>query len=276
MIQFPSIYIQVFFALAILCTSKADDLPPGVVDTQDPNDISLSPEESLSRITAPEGFHVTLFAGEPDLRRPIAFDFDDRGRLWVVENYSHPYFERETGSDRILILEDADHDGRFDKRTVFWDKGRYLSGIAIGHGGVWIANTPAKLAKRLLYYFLTGNEDMHLKNFSLQMKAGIVTLSQAYDLITTTLVLENAIEESALPLKGKKNKLTKQLWLTYFCQERLKLPNSILDGILHDLEVAIPKWTPLLERCHLSPKRKESYAELLQERLTSLGLITER
>jgi putative membrane-bound dehydrogenase-like protein len=128
--------------LAILCTSRADDLPPGVVDTQDPNDVSLSPDESLARITVPEGFNVTLFAGEPDLRRPIAFDFDDRGRIWVVENYSHPYSERETGSDRILILEDTNHDGRFDKRTVFWDKGRYLSGIAVGHGGVWIANTP--------------------------------------------------------------------------------------------------------------------------------------
>jgi putative membrane-bound dehydrogenase-like protein len=142
MIKFPNLCTQVLIALAILCTSVADDLPPGVVDTQDPNDVSLSPEESLARITVPEGFKVTLFAGEPDLRRPIAFDFDDRGRLWVVENYSHPYFERETGSDRILILEDTDHDGEFDKRTVFWDKGRYLSGIAIGHGGVWIANTP--------------------------------------------------------------------------------------------------------------------------------------
>jgi putative membrane-bound dehydrogenase-like protein len=129
-------------ALAILCITKADDLPPGVVDTQDPSDVSLSPRESLARITVPEGFNVTLFAGEPDLRRPIAFDFDDRGRLWVVENYSHPYFEKETGSDRILILEDVDHDGRFDKRTVFWNKGRYLTGIAVGHGGVWIANTP--------------------------------------------------------------------------------------------------------------------------------------
>ena len=55
-----------------------DDLPRGVVNTQDPKDISLTPAESLKRITVPEGFHVTLFAGEPDLRRPIAFDFDDR------------------------------------------------------------------------------------------------------------------------------------------------------------------------------------------------------
>ena len=67
-----------------------DDLPRGVVDTQNPADVSLTPAESLARISVPDGFHVSLFAGEPDLRRPIAFDFDDRGRVSVVENYSHP------------------------------------------------------------------------------------------------------------------------------------------------------------------------------------------
>lgn len=120
----------------------ADELPHGVQNSQNPKDVSLSPQESLSRITVPEGFHVTLFAGEPHVRRPIAFDFDDRGRLWVVENYSHPHWKQESTTDRIVILEDTDHDGEFDKRKVFWDQGRYLTGIAFGHGGVWLANTP--------------------------------------------------------------------------------------------------------------------------------------
>ncbi len=131
--------------LTVLLTAQyanADELPTGVTDTQNPDDRSLSPEESLARITVPEGFHVTLFAGEPDIRRPIAFDFDDRGRLWVVENYSHPHWKEDNATDRIIILEDTDNDGRFDKRKVFWDKGRYVTGIAIGHGGVWIADTP--------------------------------------------------------------------------------------------------------------------------------------
>lgn len=132
----------ILIALMSLHEASADDLPPGVVDTQNPRDVPLSPGESLARITVPEGFKVTLFAGEPDLRRPIAFDFDDRGRLWVAENYSHPEFNPGTGPDRILILEDVDHDGRFDRRKVFWSGGRYLSGLALGHGGVWVANTP--------------------------------------------------------------------------------------------------------------------------------------
>ena len=128
--------------LMFASTLLADDLPRGVVNTQDPDDVSLTPQESLARITVPDGFHVTLFAGEPDVRRPIAFDFDDRGRLWVVENYSHPEWKTDNATDRIIILEDTDHDGQFDERTIFWDQGRYLTGIAFGHGGVWIANTP--------------------------------------------------------------------------------------------------------------------------------------
>ena len=136
-------YLIIFCVIALLSErGYADDLPDGVVDTQDASDISLSPSESLARMRVPDGFHVTQFAAEPDIRRPIAFDFDDRGRLWVVENYSHPNWHEGEGQDRVVILEDTDRDGRFDKRTVFWDKGRYLTGIAWGHGGVWLANTP--------------------------------------------------------------------------------------------------------------------------------------
>ena len=136
------LFCSLFAFLLLFSPMLADDLPQGVRNTQNPNDISLTPQESLSRIRVPTGFHVTLFAGEPDIRRPIAFDFDDRGRLWVVENYSHPQWEKDNATDRVIILEDTDHDGQFDQRKVFWDRGRYLTGIAYGHGGVWLANTP--------------------------------------------------------------------------------------------------------------------------------------
>lgn len=136
--------ILVFLASFACVTAPvlSDELPEGVSNSQNPDDVSLTPEESLKRITVPEGFKVTLFGGEPDLRRPIAFDFDDRGRLWVVENYAHPNWQAANKTDRVVIFEDTDHDGRFDNRTVFWDEGRYLSGIAVGHGGVWLGDTP--------------------------------------------------------------------------------------------------------------------------------------
>ncbi len=117
------------------------ELPPGIKNTQDPKDKPLSPQEALKRIEVPDGFEVTLFAGEPDVRQPIAFEFDDRGRLWVAEFYSYRNWQPK-GNDRILIFEDTDNDGRFDKRKVFWDKGNYLTGLQLGFGGVWICNAP--------------------------------------------------------------------------------------------------------------------------------------
>ncbi|HVX13962.1 MAG TPA: PVC-type heme-binding CxxCH protein [Pirellulales bacterium] len=108
-------------------------------------DAPLSPAEAPRRMTLPEGFVATLFAGEPDLVQPIAFAFDDRGRLWVVECLSYPDWQtdgRAEGHDRVVIFDDRDGDGRFDEKTVFWDKGVNLSGIELGYGGVWLCSTP--------------------------------------------------------------------------------------------------------------------------------------
>jgi putative membrane-bound dehydrogenase-like protein len=106
-------------------------------------DRPLPANEAPHRMTVPDGFRVTLFAGEPDVVQPIAMTTDDRGRLWVVENHSYPgWADDGEGRDRILIFEDAEGDGRFDKRTVFYDKGANLSGIALGFGGVWLCSTP--------------------------------------------------------------------------------------------------------------------------------------
>jgi putative membrane-bound dehydrogenase-like protein len=103
----------------------------------------LPASEAIKRITLPEGFSVTLFAAEPDIVQPIAMTIDHKGRLWVVENYSYPiWLGGPRGKDRILIFEDADHDGRFDRRTVFYDHGTNFTGIELGFGGVWVCATP--------------------------------------------------------------------------------------------------------------------------------------
>src|SRR5438105_8562825 len=87
-------------------------------------DRPLPPREAPLRMTLPEGFKATLFAGEPDVVQPIAMCFDSRGRLWVAECLSYPNLLKDPkeGKDRILIFEDTDGDGTFDKRTVFADK----------------------------------------------------------------------------------------------------------------------------------------------------------
>jgi len=104
----------------------------------------IPPNEAAAHMTVPAGFHVSLFAGEPDVVQPISFCFDDRGRLWVIENFSYPNWQTTgtEGHDRILIFEDPDATGHFTKRTVFYDKGMNLSGIEVGFGGVWLCSTP--------------------------------------------------------------------------------------------------------------------------------------
>jgi putative membrane-bound dehydrogenase-like protein len=111
--------------------------PPGAADAPVPA------KEAPGRMTLPDGFRATLFAGEPDVVQPIAFTFDDRGRLWVVECLSYPQWTTaKEGTDRVVIFEDSAGAGHFDRRTVFYDKGVNLSGIAVGFGGVWLCSTP--------------------------------------------------------------------------------------------------------------------------------------
>jgi putative membrane-bound dehydrogenase-like protein len=113
----------------------------GILAADAPAPVPLS--ETVAALSLPEGFRATLFAGEPDVVQPIAMATDARGRLWVMECLSYPnWTTNKTGRDRVIILEDKDGDGRFDEKTVFYDKGRNLSGIALGFGGVWLCSLP--------------------------------------------------------------------------------------------------------------------------------------
>ncbi len=103
----------------------------------------LPGEEAVAVMTLPEGFKAYLFAAEPDVKQPIAMAIDDRGRLWVAEAYEYPVRAPEgKGRDRILIFQDVDGDGKFDKRTVFAEGLNLVSGIEVGFGGVWVGAAP--------------------------------------------------------------------------------------------------------------------------------------
>jgi putative membrane-bound dehydrogenase-like protein len=141
--------INVRWLVACLTTTAlvfaaSGELPPGVANTQKPGDAPPTPEEARKHITVPEGFKVTLFAGEPDVAQPIAINYDDRGRLWVAESFSYIEWQRKA-QDHISIFEDADNDGRFDSKKVFWSKANHLSGFQIGFGGVWVCDAPQLL-----------------------------------------------------------------------------------------------------------------------------------
>jgi len=101
------------------------------------------PREAVKRMTVPEGFHVDLVAGEPDLHQPIAFTIDERGRLWVAEAFAYPKRKpKGKGTDKIVVFEDTKGDGSFDKRTVFADNLNLVSGLEVGFGGVWVGAAP--------------------------------------------------------------------------------------------------------------------------------------
>ncbi|MFO7833718.1 MAG: DUF6807 family protein, partial [Halohasta sp.] len=84
----------------------------------------LSPEEAVEEMILKEGFQVNVFASEPMITQPMAFCWDDKGRLWVAEN--RDYESRgdgfsNAGDSRILILEDTDGDGQADQKKVFME-----------------------------------------------------------------------------------------------------------------------------------------------------------
>ena len=126
----------------------------------------LSPEESLKRMQVPNGLRADLVACEPLIRQPVAIDWDDRGRLWVMQYLQYPNpegLERKEvdrysrtiydvipkapphgprGSDRLTILSDTDGDGKMDQAHDFVDGLNLASGFAFGHGGVFVLNVP--------------------------------------------------------------------------------------------------------------------------------------
>jgi putative membrane-bound dehydrogenase-like protein len=136
-------------------------------------------EKALATMKAPEGFEVKLVASEPEIRQPISVTFDERGRMWVIQYLQYPapaglkpvkvdQYLRTTydrlpeppprgpkGADRITICEDTDGDGRMDKFKDFVTGLNLCSGMAIGHGGVFVVQPPY-----LLFYPDANRDDV--------------------------------------------------------------------------------------------------------------------
>lgn len=131
--------------LGTCATRAAETAPLKPFNTEPATNGPMPAAEVVARTTLPPGFQMTVFAAEPDVQQPIAMATDPRGRLWVAENYT--YSERAVGyhaglRDRIVVFEDADNDGRFDHRTVFWDGAERLTSVEVGLGGVWALALP--------------------------------------------------------------------------------------------------------------------------------------
>jgi serine/threonine-protein kinase HipA len=129
-----------------------------------------------------------------------------------------------------------------------------------------------KLFRLTLFNFLVGNEDMHLKNFSLITRGDIITLSPVYDLLNSTIAQTHVIEELALPLNGKKNNLTKNDFLKYFGVERMGLNQNVINKVLKEIQQAFPRWEQLIKDSFLSQSMQSQYLQLLQARRERLGI----
>jgi serine/threonine-protein kinase HipA len=128
-----------------------------------------------------------------------------------------------------------------------------------------------KLFKRVIFNFLIGNEDMHLKNYSVIVRNGKVELSPAYDLLNSTILLKGDIEEIALPINGKKSKLNAKILIDYFGKERCGITDTILEKSLDSIKKSIPIWYKLIDGCFLSSLMKEKYRLLLDRRIKAIG-----
>ncbi len=138
--------LTALLALAPLWATGAESFPKPY--DSETNGQPMAAEQSAGSFKMPPGFKVTVFASEPDVRQPIALSFDARGRLWVAENYTYAEarIKYDTNlSDRVLIFEDTNHDGHFDKRTVFYDKAKVLTSVEVGMGGVYVLCPPRLL-----------------------------------------------------------------------------------------------------------------------------------
>jgi putative membrane-bound dehydrogenase-like protein len=141
---------------------------PGL-DLSQPSSCSgqgFSPGEAATKMKLPGDVQVQLVASEPMIAQPVAIEFDARGRLWVIQYLQYPNpaglkratvdrWSRTTydrlpeppphgpkGADRITILEDADGDGRADRAHDFIHGLNLATGLAFGHGGVFVLNVP--------------------------------------------------------------------------------------------------------------------------------------
>ena len=125
-----------------------------------------APDEAVSKMTLADGLRVKLFAAEPMVRQPNFVKCDDRGRVWTIQYLQYPnpaglkrvkvdrwsrtVYDRipkppphgPRGADKITILEDTDGDGSADTAKDFVDGLNLVTGVAFGHGGVYVLNVP--------------------------------------------------------------------------------------------------------------------------------------
>ncbi|HSU53486.1 MAG TPA: PVC-type heme-binding CxxCH protein [Candidatus Dormibacteraeota bacterium] len=115
----------------------------------------LTPEESLKYLKTEPGLKVELVAAEPVVVDPVAVAWDEKGRMFVVEDRGYPTGpgKGKPPMGQVVLLEDTKGDGKYDKRTVFADGLTFPNGVMPWNGGVYVTCAP------YVYYFKDTNDD---------------------------------------------------------------------------------------------------------------------
>ena len=149
----------------------------------------LSPEESAKKWHVRDGYRIELVAAEPVVLDPVAFDWDDQGRLWVIEMADYPLGMDGNGKagGRVVRLEDTDHDGRYDKRHVIVSDLSYPTGILTWREGVIVTAAPDIFfispdgTKKVLYTgFSTGNQQLRVNGLRWGMDGWVYCAAGAH------------------------------------------------------------------------------------------------
>jgi len=192
--------------------------------------------------------------------------------LLVAIDGSFTYFIRRfdrQGRKRLPLEDFAQLTG--ESRDTKYDSSMEKVASVVEKFCTFPAVESVKLFERTLFSFLVGNEDMHLKNFSLITRDGRVELAPAYDFLNSTIAISNPREEFALPLNGKKSNLTRNDLLGYFGVERLKLNDRLIYHVISRIRNSLPTIGELLDQCFLSQAMKDKFRAILQERARRLG-----
>jgi serine/threonine-protein kinase HipA len=195
------------------------------------------------------------------------------GMIWSKDKsltYFIKRFDRKRQSDKIPVEDFAQLAGLSRDTKYNYSMEKLL--LLIDEFCTFPLIEKSRLFRLVMFNFLVGNEDMHLKNYSLIRNEHKIELSPAYDLLNSTIVLKGGAEEIALSLAGKKRKLNRSILVDYFGIERCGLTPKVVESNLQALSNAKENWIVLLENCFLSSDLKEKYIRLLRNRLKILGL----
>ncbi|MGI6310582.1 MAG: HipA domain-containing protein [Bacteroidales bacterium] len=215
----------------------------------------------------PENEDLTMkLASEIGLEIPV------HGLIWSKDKtltYFIRRFDRKGQNDKVAVEDFAQLAGL--TRDTKYDYSMEEVVDLINKFCTFPAIEKLILFKLVIFNYLTGNDDHHLKNFSIITEDGKVKLSPCYDLLNTTIEYRKPDEEIALPLKGKKKRLTYNI-IEYFGLGRCELTAKSVDKVLDTISSAIPVWKSLIDSSFLSNGMKEKYLKLLETRLHNLRI----